>query len=100
MIALEEAVLVLKGWEGRRLRVVFNGLGVRHLNAKCSLYAVVDTGASFVLGKDVGFELDFRGCSVEYGEPPKESEDGEVESVLAFGRKDFSLLVMLLADSE
>jgi hypothetical protein len=100
MIALEDAVLVLKGWEGRRLRVVFNGLGVRHLSAKCSLYAVVDTGASFVLREDVGFEFDFRGCSVEYAEPPKGSGDGDVESALAFARKDFSLLVMLLANSE
>ena len=100
MITLEEAVLVLSGWQGRRLRVVADGSGVRHLSAKCSLYAVVETGASFVLREDVGFEVDFRGCLVDFADPPKDADEGEIESALIFRRADFSLLVMLFADRE
>jgi hypothetical protein len=99
MILLEEALLLLKGWEGRPLRVIFKGSGIRHLSAKCSLYAVAEAGASFVLREDVGFEVDLTGCFIEYGEPPRGEENGGTEAALVFGRPgDFTLTVMLFSD--
>lgn len=100
MIALEDALLVLKGWKGRRLRVRFEGEGLRQLHAKCELYGTGDVGASFALHEDFAFEVDFSGCFAEYGEPRNGDDAGETESALIFRRADFSLVVMLLAEND
>lgn len=98
MIALEEALLVLRGWTGRRLRIAFEGAeGIRQLHAKCELFGTGDAGASFALGEEFAFEVDFSGCLVEYGEP-RNDDDGGAESALVFGRLGFSLTVMLLTE--
>jgi hypothetical protein len=98
MIALDEAILVLKGWESRRLRVIFKGLGVEHLSAVCDLYAVSSFGASFVAGKDVGFALDFTGCIAEYAEPPKDAPDEGAEAGIFFRRADFSITIFTFVE--
>jgi hypothetical protein len=101
MISLEDALLVLKGWEGRRLRIAFEGTeGVRRLHAKCDLYGTGNTGASFALGEEFAFEVALSGCLVEYGEPRNNDDDGGTESALIFVRAGFSLTVMLLAESD
>ncbi len=99
MISLKEALLVLKGWEGRRLRVNCEGAeGVRQLHAKCELYGVGDTGASFALYEEFAFEVDLSSCSAEYGDPRNGADDGGAESALVFGRPGFSFTVILLFD--
>lgn len=93
VIAIEEALLVLKGWDGRRLRVIFEGSGVQYFSAACNLYAVDDAGASFVSGKEVGFVLDFRGCIAEYAEPPRDTAPDGADSGLFFRGEDFMLTI-------
>jgi hypothetical protein len=100
MIALEDAVLVLKGWKGRRLRVKFEGVGIRELHAKCELFGIGAAGASFALNEDFAFEVDFSGCFAEYGEPRSGEDTGGAESALIFRRGDLSLVVMLLPENE
>jgi hypothetical protein len=100
MVRLDEALLVLKGWEDRRLWIKFDGTAsaVNRLEAKCELFAVFEGGASFFLGEDFAVAFDLRSCGIEYGEPPKEAGGSEVESVLVFAEASFTLALMLLKD--
>jgi hypothetical protein len=99
MVRLDEALLVLKGWEDRRLWIRFEGTGVvNRLEAKCELFAVFAAGASFCLSEDFAVAFDLRSCGIEYGEPPKEAGGSEVESVLVFAEAGFTLALMLLKD--
>ena len=98
MIALDEALLVLKGWEGRRLRVIFKSSVVEHVDAKCSLFSSLGTRATFVLREDFAILVNFDACLAEYGEPPRGTEDTEIESTLVFVREGVSLVVMLFLE--
>lgn len=100
MTKFDDAMLVLKGWTGRKLRLSVQTSGVRELHAFCFLMGVTDTAASFVLAEDFALDLDLQNCSTEYAQPPIGTKDNEgIESILIFRGTNFLAVVMLLEDS-
>ena len=95
MISLVEAMLLLRGWEGRRVRVVFKSDAVK-VGASGTLSDVVGTKVAFLITEGDGFEVDLEGCAVDFSDRAPETR--EFDEAIGAIREDFNLTVCLFKD--
>jgi hypothetical protein len=97
MIELTEAALLFRGWMGdppRTVRIIFRGLEVDLKVPRSRVFGAQADSVAFECDTGAVFEFFVRGCIADFSDAP-EGED-EIESVIAFKRTGFTLVVMLL----
>jgi hypothetical protein len=105
MVSLNEALLVLSGWEDRPLRLIVQSPEV-WFSSFCTLWRVKGEKATFWIGGRVeqdAVSFLLTGCLFDFGDVPEDAPDaalpvgGVVESGLIGTRgRDFKIAIMLL----